>query len=98
MHSSPVLVLSALIFVLFFHLADQKETAGCGWLPRGPEGGLHRAGHRLQWGEPHVDEAERSHRNEAQQWHPAAPPDLQQWQLLWSKHPESREQEKLEGF
>lgn len=68
-------------------LPDQEEAAGCGRLPGGSQGGLHPAGHRLQRGEPHVDEGQCSRGDEAQQRHPPASPDLQRGQLLWRKNP-----------
>lgn len=69
---------------------DQEEAARCGRLPGGSQSGLHPAGHRLQWGEPHVDEGQRSGGEQAQQRHPVASSDLQRGQLLWCKEPRAR--------
>lgn len=69
---------------------DQEEAARCGRLPGGSQSGLHPAGHRLQRGEPHVDEGQRSGGEQAQQRHPAASSDLQRGRLLWRKEPQTR--------
>lgn len=85
LHLSPLLPCTQSSAHLHLCPPDQEEAAGCGRLPGGSQGGLHPAGHCLQRGEPHVDEGQRSRGHEAQQWHPAAAPDLQRGQLLWRK-------------
>lgn len=84
---SPLILCSQGWYHLFFGVPDQEEAARCGRLPGGSQSGLHSAGHRLQWGEPHVDEAECPHGEEAHQRHPPAPSDLQWRQLLRGKYP-----------
>lgn len=87
---SPHTVQSVLIrWCLFSCFPDQEEAARCGRLPGGPQGGLHSPGHRLQRGEPHVDEEERPWGEEAHQRHPPAPSDLQRRELLWGRHTET---------